>query len=47
MSQLGYHPDQSKRVILEQDQRDEKPSEISIHRLTPQGKEKVQSGTGL
>ncbi len=47
VSQLGYHPDQSKRVILEQDQRDEKPSEISIHRLTPQGKEKVQSGSPI
>jgi endoglucanase len=47
VSQLGYHPDQSKRVILEQDQRDEKASEISIYRLTPQGKEKIQSGSPI
>jgi len=45
VSQLGYHPGQTKRVVIEQDQRDEKASEISIYRFTPQGKEKVKSGT--
>ncbi|HEX9974334.1 MAG TPA: cellulase N-terminal Ig-like domain-containing protein, partial [bacterium] len=45
MSQLGYHPEQAKRAIIEQDQLDEKMSEISIYQLMPQGKEKVSSGT--
>jgi len=44
VSQLGYHPEQTKRVVIEQGQRDEKWSKISIYRLTPNGKEKVNSG---
>lgn len=47
VSQLGYHPEQNKRVVIEQDQRDDKASKISIYRLTPSGKEKVQSGTPI
>lgn len=47
VSQLGYYPAQTKRVVIEQDQRDDKASEIFIYRLTPQGKEKVKSGTPI
>ncbi|UCE06801.1 MAG: glycoside hydrolase family 9 protein [bacterium] len=45
VSQLGYHPEQTKRVVIEQDQRDDKASDISIYRLTAHGKEKVKIGT--
>jgi hypothetical protein len=47
VSQLGYHPNQSKLVIIEQDQQDEKASEISIYRLAHQGKQEFKSGTPI
>ena len=44
LSQLGYHPDQPKVAIIEQDKSDTEQSEITIYKLTDQGKLKVLSG---
>ena len=44
VSQLGYHPAQPKRVIIEQDRKDETRSEVILYRLTENGKEEVQKG---
>lgn len=43
-SQLGYHPDQEKRVVIEQDQRENETSEVTIYKLTPKGKKKIRTG---
>ncbi|MDA0195026.1 MAG: glycoside hydrolase family 9 protein [Bacteroidetes bacterium] len=45
VSQLGYHPDQPKQVVIEQDLRDQSMDEVSIYRLTDTGRQKVSSGT--
>ncbi|MEJ2052898.1 MAG: glycoside hydrolase family 9 protein [Calditrichaceae bacterium] len=44
MSQLGYHPDQPKIAIIEQDKSDTLRSEFIVYKLTDQGKQKVLSG---
>lgn len=44
VSQLGYHPDQPKRIIIEQDQRDETGDEVKLFRLTESGPQQVDAG---
>ncbi len=44
VSQLGYTPAQPKQVIIEQDKRDKKASQLSIYKLTHSGREKVADG---
>jgi len=44
VSQLGYHPAQPKRVVIEQDKRDREAGELTVYRLTEQGKVAVKSG---
>jgi endoglucanase len=44
VSQLGYHPDQGKKVIIEQDETDNRQSEVSIYLLTSLGKKLVRKG---
>ncbi len=44
LSQLGYHPDQPKIAIIEQDKSDSLCSKFSLLKLTDQGKKKVFSG---
>lgn len=44
VSQIGYHPEQPKKVIIEQDQRDSQINDVIIYKLTPNGKEKVNTG---
>jgi endoglucanase len=44
LSQLGYHPDQPKIAIIEQDKSDSLCGEFSLLKLTDQGKKKVLSG---
>ncbi|MEJ2543420.1 MAG: glycoside hydrolase family 9 protein [Calditrichaceae bacterium] len=44
LSQLGYHPDQPKIAIIEQDKVDSLPSEFSLFSLTENGQEKILSG---
>ncbi len=43
VSQLGYTTTQPKRVVIEQDKRDEERSLLTIYRLTENGREKVRS----
>jgi endoglucanase len=43
LSQLGYHPDQPKIAIIEQDKVDSLPSEFSLFSLTENGQEKILS----
>ena len=45
VSQLGYGPDQPKRILIEQDKRDTKADRLTIYRLTPNGREAVSAGT--
>lgn len=45
VSQVGYHINQPKKVIIEQDKNDLSASDIKIHRVTEKGKELVKSGT--
>lgn len=45
VSQLGYAAAQPKRVVIEQDERDTRQSPLTIYRLTPDGRENVQSAT--
>lgn len=44
VSQLGYETGQQKRILIEQDKRDKDASELTLYRLTENGKEKVLSG---
>ena len=44
VSQVGYHPAQNKRAVIEQDRRDHAEDEIALYRLSGKGKEKVRSG---
>jgi beta-xylosidase len=44
VSQLGYAPGQPKRVIVEQDRRDESGGEMTLVRLGPEGKQAVANG---
>ena len=44
VSQLGYAPDQPKRVIIEQDKRDETAGELSLFKLGAEGRTKVAAG---
>ncbi|MEJ0058504.1 MAG: glycoside hydrolase family 9 protein [Terricaulis sp.] len=41
VSQIGYHPDQPKRAIIEQDRRDTEAREAVLYRLTQTGREEV------
>ncbi|WP_075184780.1 glycoside hydrolase family 9 protein [Teredinibacter haidensis] len=41
VSQLGYAEKQSKKIIIEQDKRDTKASNITLYKLTENGKEKI------
>jgi len=45
VSQLGYHPNQPKRVIIEQDFNDNKTDDIIIYKVTEQGKKRVMTGS--
>src|SRR5690606_28378448 len=45
VSQVGYHINQPKKVIIEQDKNDLSASEIKIHRINEKGRELVKSGT--
>ncbi len=45
VSQLGYHPGQPKRVVIEQDKRDRSAGELTVYRLTDEGRVPVKSGT--
>lgn len=45
VSQLGYAPKQSKRIIIEQDKRDSTASGIKLFRLGQDGRTEVKSGT--
>ncbi|NHK27953.1 glycoside hydrolase [Parvularcula flava] len=45
VSQLGYGPNQPKRILIEQDKRDTKADRLAIYRLTPNGREEVSAGT--
>lgn len=44
VSQIGYHPDQPKKVIIEQDKYDNQVNEVALYKLTEKGKEKISSG---
>lgn len=44
VSQVGYHPQAPKQVIIEQDGRDSSRSPLVIYRLTAQGPEAVHTG---
>jgi hypothetical protein len=44
VSQVGYTPSQPKRVVIEQDSRDQERSLLEIYRLTENGREAVRSG---
>ena len=44
VSQLGYHSDQTKVAVIETDPADPSIEEMSLFRLTPKGRELVQSG---
>ena len=41
VSQVGYHPDQAKRAVLEMDAETECPAVMELYRLTPEGEEKA------
>jgi endoglucanase len=42
VSQLGYHPDQPKKVIIEQDANDEKTDIIHLFKIDGQGKREIK-----
>ena len=44
LSQLGYHPNQPKIAIIEQDKSDIVQNEFILYRLTDQGRDKVLNG---
>ena len=44
VSQLGYHPRQSKQLVIEQDPADSTVGTVRLYRLTPGGREQVKSG---
>ncbi len=44
VSQFGYHTDQEKKVLIEQDKSDAETSPITIYRLNEHGREAVKSG---
>ncbi|AOW20349.1 glycoside hydrolase family 9 protein [Urechidicola croceus] len=44
VSQLGYHNNQTKKIIIEQDKTDINTSELKIFKLTENGKELVNTG---
>ena len=44
VSQLGYAPEQDKRVIIEQDARDTTRGTVTLYRLTADGRERVSRG---
>ncbi|MES1158583.1 MAG: glycoside hydrolase family 9 protein [Terricaulis silvestris] len=41
ISQLGYHPDQPKRVVIEQDKLDTEARDVIVYRLTENGRDEV------
>lgn len=41
VSQIGYRPKQAKRILIEQDNRDESLSPVTIFEITPNGKKPV------
>lgn len=43
VSQVGYHPDQSKTAVLECDRNESFDAEVSLYRFTGKGEEKVMS----
>jgi len=45
VSQLGYHPDQNKKAIVELDMESEMEDEFVLYRLGENGRERVLSGT--
>ncbi len=44
VSQVGYHPGQPKKVIIEQDSRDKEAGEVIVYRFTSVGKEIAARG---
>lgn len=44
VSQLGYATAQEKRIIIEQDAKDKKQSNVTLYKLTEHGRKKVVSG---
>jgi len=44
VSQLGYHPAESKKVVIEQDGNDMEASELRLYRMTEEGRELVSEG---
>ncbi len=44
VSQLGYHPQQAKIAIIEQDDTDRKKKAVILYKLTPEGKTIVKTG---
>jgi endoglucanase len=44
VSQVGYHVNQTKRAVFEQDSNDETTGEVTLYRILPDGREKVMSG---
>jgi len=44
VSQLGYHPEQPKKAIIEQDKRDQEMDVATLYKLTETGKEAVKTG---
>ena len=47
VSQLGYHPAQDKRAIIETDKRDDQPKAYSIYKLGENGRQEVRKGTAV
>jgi hypothetical protein len=43
ISQIGYHPDQSKKAVIETDKTIDNPGEIKLFKLTAEGKKPVKS----
>ncbi len=44
VSQLGYHPAESKKVVIEQDGSDTDAGELRLYRMTAEGRELVSAG---
>lgn len=44
INQLGYHPRQPKRLVIEEDPADTVTDIVHLYRLTPDGKQEVKSG---
>ncbi len=42
VSQVGYHPEQEKTIIIEKDYRDETPEDVSVFRITEEGNKEVK-----